>query len=100
MNCILNGILLKKNLPEWKKFEFATTLKKGLNPNAFDWVPAGFPAIMITDTAPFRYIYYHTRYDTPDKIDYDCLARVVSGLVHMTVDLANASTKAKTRFPT
>ncbi len=49
-----------------------------------------FPAIMITDTAPFRYKYYHTPDDTPDKIDYDCLASVVSGLTHMVADLARA----------
>jgi Zn-dependent M28 family amino/carboxypeptidase len=41
----------------------------------------GFPAIMITDTAPFRYRYYHSTEDTPDKIDYDRMARVVAGLI-------------------
>jgi hypothetical protein len=41
---------------------------------------AGYPAVMITDTAPFRYPYYHTREDTPDKVDYERLARVVRGL--------------------
>jgi hypothetical protein len=41
---------------------------------------AGFPALMITDTAPFRYPHYHSRQDTPDKIDYARLARVVTGL--------------------
>jgi hypothetical protein len=40
----------------------------------------GFPAVMITDTAPYRYPYYHTPQDTPDKVDYDRLARVVRGL--------------------
>jgi Zn-dependent M28 family amino/carboxypeptidase len=40
----------------------------------------GWPALMITDTAPFRYPYYHTAHDTPDKIDYQRLARVVIGL--------------------
>jgi hypothetical protein len=40
----------------------------------------GWPALMVTDTAPFRYPYYHTPQDTPDKIDYDRLARVVIGL--------------------
>ena len=40
----------------------------------------GWPALMITDTAPFRYPYYHTAHDTPDKIDYERLARVVIGL--------------------
>ncbi len=41
---------------------------------------AGFPALMVTDTAPFRYQWYHTAHDTPDKIDYDKLAQVVDGL--------------------
>jgi len=41
---------------------------------------AGIPAVMITDTAPFRYPHYHTPHDTPDKVDYERLARVVGGL--------------------
>ena len=48
----------------------------------------GYPGIMITDTAPFRYAHYHTPQDTPDKIDYDRTARVIRGLAEMTADLA------------
>jgi hypothetical protein len=40
----------------------------------------GWPALMITDTAPFRYPHYHTANDTPEKVDYERLARVVRGL--------------------
>jgi Zn-dependent M28 family amino/carboxypeptidase len=40
----------------------------------------GYPAVMITDTAPLRYRYYHTAKDTPEKINYDFLTRVVDGL--------------------
>ncbi len=40
----------------------------------------GIPSLMITDTAPFRYPHYHTTADRPDKVDYEKLARVVSGL--------------------
>ncbi len=40
----------------------------------------GWPALMITDTAPFRYPHYHTAQDTPDKVDYPRLAQVVRGL--------------------
>lgn len=40
----------------------------------------GYQAIMITDTAPFRYPFYHTASDTPDRLDYDRMARVVGGL--------------------
>ena len=43
----------------------------------------GIPAAMVTDTAPFRYPYYHTSQDTPDKVDYARLARVVDGLERM-----------------
>ena len=41
---------------------------------------AGYAALMVTDTAPFRYPWYHTAEDTPEKIDYEKLADVVDGL--------------------
>ena len=44
----------------------------------------GYPAVMVTDTAPFRYPYYHGPEDTADRIRYDHLTRVVSGL-HATI---------------
>ncbi|MGH8093255.1 MAG: M28 family peptidase [Chthoniobacterales bacterium] len=49
----------------------------------------GYPAIMVTDTAPFRYPYYHSAGDTPDKLDYDSMTRVVAGMekvIHHLVD--------------
>ena len=49
----------------------------------------GYPAIMVTDTAPYRYPHYHQASDTPDKLDYDRMARVVEGLEQVVVDLAN-----------
>lgn len=48
----------------------------------------GYPAIMLTDTAFYRYPYYHTAQDTPDKIDYERLARVVKGVEAVVRDLA------------
>jgi hypothetical protein len=48
----------------------------------------GYPAIMVTDTAFFRYAYYHTKQDTPEQVDYERLARVVAGLARVTEDLA------------
>lgn len=47
----------------------------------------GYSALMVTDTALFRYPYYHTRIDTPDKVKYDHLARVVAGLERVVADL-------------
>jgi Zn-dependent M28 family amino/carboxypeptidase len=48
----------------------------------------GYPAIMITDTAPFRYPHYHSSTDTPDKLDYDRFALVVSGMQSVIAELA------------
>lgn len=48
---------------------------------------AGYPGVMVTDTAPFRYPYYHTTADTPDKLHYDRLARVVEGVRHVIAEL-------------
>jgi Zn-dependent M28 family amino/carboxypeptidase len=50
----------------------------------------GYPALMITDTAFMRYPYYHTAQDTPDKLDYESMARVVNGLAKTIVALAGA----------
>jgi Zn-dependent M28 family amino/carboxypeptidase len=40
----------------------------------------GYPALMITDTAFYRYSHYHRPSDTPEKLDYPRMARVVTGL--------------------
>ena len=49
----------------------------------------GYPALMVTDTALFRYPHYHTPADTPDKIDFDRLTLVVTGLRSVVADLAD-----------
>lgn len=49
----------------------------------------GWPAIMITDTAAFRYPYYHTPLDTIDKIDFEKMARVVDGVRSVVTSLAD-----------
>ncbi len=67
-----------------------------------EWVPGvgwsdhqafwrhGWPALMVTDTAPFRSPWYHGAADTADKIDRDRLARVTRGLIEVVVRLAAA----------
>ena len=45
---------------------------------------AGYPAVMITDTAFYRNPNYHTARDTPDTLDYRRMALVVEG-VHAAV---------------
>jgi Zn-dependent M28 family amino/carboxypeptidase len=51
----------------------------------------GYPALMVTDTAFMRYPYYHTAQDTPDKLDYESMARVVTGLSKTIIALAGAA---------
>ncbi|UCF44646.1 MAG: M20/M25/M40 family metallo-hydrolase [Planctomycetota bacterium] len=50
-----------------------------------------YPAIMLTDTAPYRYPYYHSPDDTIDKISFDHLTRVTSALQSVVSDLANSN---------
>ncbi len=54
----------------------------------------GYPGVMITDTAPFRYPHYHTASDTPAKIDYEALARVTEGLIGVIEELAELPPEA------
>lgn len=67
----------------------------------FGWLPGvswsdhlnfwrqGYPALMITDTAFFRYPHYHSPQDTPEKLDYGRMAAVVEGLAGMLIRLAD-----------
>jgi len=48
----------------------------------------GYPAVLITDTGEFRDPNYHAATDTPDKVDFDALARVTGGLRGVLTDLA------------
>lgn len=50
----------------------------------------GYPAIMVTDTALFRYRWYHTPDDTPDKLNYERMTLAVEGLKTVVADLAGA----------
>lgn len=61
-----------------------------------DWSDHGsfwkydYPALMVTDTAIFRYPHYHTARDLPRYINFDYLARVVTGLYAVILELANS----------
>ena len=51
----------------------------------------GYPGIMVTDTAPFRYPYYHTSEDTPDKINYDRFAYLVDMLERVVAGITESN---------
>jgi hypothetical protein len=66
----------------------------------FEWIPGiawsdhgsfwaeGYPAIMLTDTAPFRYPQYHGPGDLPDRIAWPEFARAADGIIRAVGALA------------
>ena len=55
----------------------------------WSYAKEGYPALMVTDTAPFRNPHYHTAGDTPDKLDYCKMAIVVDGLKKLVRELGD-----------
>lgn len=51
----------------------------------------GYPAVMVTDTAPLRYPHYHNPTDTPDKLSYSFLTGVVDGLEALITSLGRST---------
>jgi len=47
------------------------------------------PAIMVADTALFRYPYYHTPSDTANRVDFAKMTRVVNGVRHVVEALSS-----------
>jgi hypothetical protein len=47
----------------------------------------GYPAVMVTNTAFYRNHSYHTEKDTPDTLDYQRMASVLSGVHQAVLDL-------------
>ena len=47
----------------------------------------GIPALLLTDTANFRYPYYHTQADTIDKLDFDFITKVCKATIAAAIDL-------------
>ncbi|MDF1824262.1 MAG: M28 family peptidase [Verrucomicrobiales bacterium] len=49
----------------------------------------GYFAVMVTDTAPYRYPHYHKPTDTMDKLNLDVLTKVTRGLEQVVKTWAN-----------
>src|SRR5215469_4002178 len=49
---------------------------------------ANYPAVMVTDTALFRYPYYHTAQDTENRVDFARMSRVVWGVRRVVESLS------------
>ncbi len=48
---------------------------------------AGYSGVMVTDTAFYRYPHYHTALDTPERLCYPEMARVVEGIARTLTKL-------------
>lgn len=48
-----------------------------------------YRALMITDTAIFRYPHYHSKHDTPDKVNYEQMAKLFDGMTAVVSELTN-----------
>lgn len=51
---------------------------------------------MVTNTAFCRYVFYHSSYDSPERLDYECLALVVSGLAYTILEQPSANPEQTT----
>lgn len=51
----------------------------------------GYPAVMLTDTAPYRYPEYHTTQDLPEKLNGREFARAAHGIIEAVRRLATSS---------
>jgi len=72
----------------------------------FEWIPGinwsdhwsfwteGYPAIMLTDTAPFRYRHYHGAHDLPERLAAQDFARASHGIIAAVRGLATESKEA------
>jgi hypothetical protein len=49
-----------------------------------------YPAFMVTDTAPLRDPHYHLPTDTPERLDYGSMARVVAAMQGVIEDVADS----------
>jgi hypothetical protein len=50
----------------------------------------GYPALMLTDTSYLRNPHYHLASDTPDTLDYQCMASVTQGVAGGVAFLAKS----------
>ncbi len=104
-----NYLVVAGNLSQWRLARKITAHMKGATPlpvfaiTAPRFVPGidlsdhrsywrhGFPAVMVTDTAFYRNLAYHTPQDTPDRLDYTRMAWAVAAVEQAVLALAGGS---------
>jgi hypothetical protein len=58
-----------------------------------------YPAVMVTDTALFRYRHYHQPSDTPDKVDNERLARITHGVERVVREMVRPDWPTSAAMP-
>ncbi len=98
------GVVSDFGSREWKTTVAAALAKHAKLPVESAWGPRfitgiswsdqwsfwkhGFPAVMFTDTGPYRNPHYHLPTDTPETLDYNRMAALTRGLAGMLEELA------------
>jgi Zn-dependent M28 family amino/carboxypeptidase len=78
----------RRNAPiRYETFTLPTNFPGAWSSDHWSFWKHDYPAIMVTDTAPLRYPYYHKPGDTIEQLDYDFLAGVVEGVRGAVADL-------------
>jgi Zn-dependent M28 family amino/carboxypeptidase len=83
------GTLQKASLP-YRPMVLPTHFPGAWSSDHWSFWREGFPALMVTDTAPLRNRHYHTQEDTPDKVDFERLSRAVDDLKAAVADLVGS----------
>jgi len=85
--CRVTATLRTADALRFQAFNLPRQLPGARSSDHWSFWKNGFQAVMMTDTAPLRYRHYHSRDDTPDKLNFDWLVRVVAGLVLVVSEL-------------
>jgi Zn-dependent M28 family amino/carboxypeptidase len=56
---------------------------------------ADIPGLLPTDSANFRYLYYHTAADTIDKLDFDFLEKVCKATASTAIEITTQQEACK-----
>ncbi len=89
VNRVVRGVLEVSRFPIEGIATFASVPGVDWSDHASFW-RAGYPAVMLTDTAPYRFHQYHTKFDTIDTVDFASLAELTRALGHVVATLSVA----------
>jgi Zn-dependent M28 family amino/carboxypeptidase len=85
----VSATLRREGSPLFRAITLPSQLPGARSSDHWSFWKQGYQAVMATDTAPLRYRFYHTREDTPEKLNYLWVAQVVQGLIAAIGDLAH-----------